>query len=631
MKTKRPGGGATGPMCVCMLILVLVQAPAQAVTMNWNTFMGSAGVDGGYGMAVDGSGNVYVTGEAEAAWGTPVNAHAGGSDAFVAKFDSTGALVWNTFMGSANNDYGLGLAVDGSGNVYVSGRDNATWGTPINPHAGGFDACVAKLDSSGNLVWNTFMGSAGDDNANNLVVDGSGNVYVTGYCTASWGTPINAYAGDRDGFLAKLDSSGNLVWNTFMGSAGSDVGYAIAAGGSGNLYVEGYSPATWGTPVNAHAGGFDAFVAKFDSSGNRLWNTFMGSAGIDYGYAIAADASGNPYVAGASYATWGTPVNAHAGGADGFVAKFDSSGNRLWNTFMGSAVYDGSFAIAAGGAGNVYVAGDTYATWGNPIHAYTGDYDAYLAKLDSSGKLVWNTFMGSAVYDGSYAIAAGGAGTVYVAGAGDATWGSPVNAYAGGTDAFATKFTDCFDADGDGYGTGPGCLVADCNDADNAIYPGAAETCNGKDDDCDKQTDEGLTTAYYRDADGDGYGDADNATQACGAPAGFVTDNSDCNDTDSFLHDICPECTVRVIPQSLGWFLGEKERTRTLIVIGKRETVFVENTEIRWDSPDILFVSKRVFFKRFMLMRVRLDGAALDKGNYRVLIGTCSGTLKLVE
>jgi len=348
----------------------------------WNTFLGSAGADQGKAIAVDGSGNVYVAGNSDATWGTPVNTHAGGDDAFAAKLNSSGVRQWHTFMGSVNWDKGYAMAVDGSGNVYVAGNSDATWGTPVNPYAGDYDVFAAKLNSSGVRQWHTFMGSVNIDYGWAIAVDTSGNVYVAGYSYATWGTPVNPHAGGIDAFAAKLNSSGELQWHTFMGSGSqNDSGLAIAVDTSGNVYVAGISWATWGTPVNAYAGDRDAFAAKLDSSGVRQWHTFMGSVNIDYGWAIAVDTSGNVYVAGTSYATWGTPVNPHAGGIDAFAAKLNSSGVRQWHTFMGSADYDLGNAIAVDNSGSVYVAGYSYATWGTPVNPHAGGTDAFVAKI----------------------------------------------------------------------------------------------------------------------------------------------------------------------------------------------------------------------------------------------------------
>ncbi len=172
-------------------------------------------------------------------------------------------LDWNTFMGSAATDYAHGIAVDRSGSIYVTGDSNASWGTPAQPWTGGYDAFVARLNDSGALQWNTFMGAASDDIAYGIVEDGSGDFYVTGYSFASWGMPVRPYAGGFDGFVARLNDSGALQWNAFLGSASYDIAYGIALDTSGNLYVAGWSGATWGTPVNPWTGGYDAFVAKF--------------------------------------------------------------------------------------------------------------------------------------------------------------------------------------------------------------------------------------------------------------------------------------------------------------------------------------------------------------------------------
>jgi hypothetical protein len=405
----------------------------------WTTFLGSSNQDSASSITVDGSGNVYVTGDSSATWGSPVNAFGGGNDTFVAKLDSSGALIWNTFLGGSS-DTGTGIAVDGSGNVYVIGNSDATWGSPVNAFAGGSDAFVAKLDSSGAPQWNTFLGGSGFDNGYGIAVDGSGNIYVAGESDAAWGTkPINGYCAYDDAFVAELDNSGTLQWNTFLGGSDDDYAHNITIDGNGNIYVIGYSSATWGSPVNAFAGNFDAFVAKLDSSGATQWNTFLGGSGMTLGVGIALDGSGNIYVTGVSTASWGSPHNDYSGNYDAFVAKLDGSGALIWNTFLGSSSEDASYGIAVDGSGNVYVTGLSAATWGSPLNAFSGGNDAFLAKLDGSGALIWNTFLGGSGSDSGTGIAVDGSGNIFVSGDSDATWGSPLNAFAGGGDAFVAR------------------------------------------------------------------------------------------------------------------------------------------------------------------------------------------------
>ncbi|MBF0457658.1 MAG: SBBP repeat-containing protein [Nitrospirae bacterium] len=239
------------------------------------------------------------------------------------------ALTWNTFLGGTGNDYGFGygdIAVDTIGNIYVTGFSTATWGSPVTAFGGGAaDAFAAKLNSSGVLQWNTFLGGTGTDRGWGIAVDTSGNVYVTGDSDSTWGSPVTAHGGvNADLFAAKLNSSGVLQWNTFLGGAGNDYIQGIAVDTSGNVYVAGYTNATWGLPVRAYTSGNDAFAAKLNSSGVLQWNTFLGGAGDDYGYGIAVDTCGNAYVAGYSNATWGSPVRAYTSGNDVFVAMIAS-------------------------------------------------------------------------------------------------------------------------------------------------------------------------------------------------------------------------------------------------------------------------------------------------------------------
>ncbi len=356
------------------------------------------------------------------------------------------SITWHTFLGSASEDQAEDIAVDGNGYVYVTGRSSATWGTPVRAYTGGIDAFVAKLNSSGSLLWNTFLGDDGaqfSDVGYAIAVDDSGNVYVAGYSDITWESPVNNYAGGYDGFAVKLDSSGVLQWNTFFGSTSGDIANGIALDGSGNIYITGSSFATWGSPVNAFAGGIDGFAVKLNNSGDLLWNTFMGSASSSFveetASGIAVDAGNNVYITGNSYGTWGSPINAYTGNSDAFAAKLNTSGVLQWNTFMGtSSGVDFTNGIALDGNNNVYIVGYSDDSWGSPINSFGGgDQDVFAAKLNSSGALQWNTFMGSSTTD-DYVddITIDGSGRSFIVGTTEATWGSPLNSYSGSQDAF---------------------------------------------------------------------------------------------------------------------------------------------------------------------------------------------------
>jgi hypothetical protein len=169
--------------------------------------------------------------------------------------------------GGASYDKCRGITSDSSGNVAIVGFTYAGWGTPVNPHSGGnTDAFVATLDSNGNPLWHTFLGSGdGYDEGYAVTIDNNGNVYVTGISYFSWGNPINPLAADdqKDVFIAQLSRTGTRLWNTFLGSTNEDYGNDITTDSNGNIYTIGDSvDSGWGNPINPHAGDYDAFVIK---------------------------------------------------------------------------------------------------------------------------------------------------------------------------------------------------------------------------------------------------------------------------------------------------------------------------------------------------------------------------------
>ena len=354
----------------------------------WSTFLGSSSYDYGNAIAVDCSGNLYAVGYSDATWGSPPagGGYKGGSDAFVAKLNSSGHLAWNIFLGSSNSDDAYAIAKGGNGYIYVVGNSLATWGSPVRSFTvsspANDDAFVAKLADNGTLKWNTFLGGDFWDSGMGIAVDGSGNAYVTGYSGASWGSPVQAFSGSENAFIAKLADNGTLKWNTFLASSRA---FGIAVDGGGNAYVTGYSYATWGSPIRLFSGDVDAFAAKLASNGACVWNTFLGGSSSDTGSGIAVDGSGNVYVAGYSQATWGTPERPFSGlgYSDVFAAKIDSVGALAWNMFLGGGSDDYGGSIAVDGSGNVYVAGESTATWGYPGRAFSGSgyYDAFVAKI----------------------------------------------------------------------------------------------------------------------------------------------------------------------------------------------------------------------------------------------------------
>ncbi len=414
-------------------------------TYTWNGFYGETANDYVASIVLDKSGNIYATGYSAVTWGSPIRAYTSSFDAQVIKLDPAGNLLWNTFLGAAGDDYGYWIAVDGSGNVYVGGLSPNTWGTPVRAYTLSIDAFVAKLDTNGNLLWNTFLGGNGNDSgagAPSIGLDGVGNIYLSGTSPSAWGSPtVRAYTSGTDDFIAKLDNTtGTMIWNTFIGGTGTD---SLISGAftdtNGNTYICGSSDATWGSPVRAYSSGVDLLVAKVDNTGNLVWNTFLGGTGAEYCFGTGLDKNGNIYVSARSNATWGTPVRAFSVGNDAEVAKLDASGILLWNTFIGGAGTDFGRSLAVDDDGNSYAVGWTDTAWGSPIRAYTSGNDAYATKIDTNGTLLWSTFLGGTGSDIAFSAALDSYRNIYIAGYSTVSWGTPFRAYTSGFDSSVVK------------------------------------------------------------------------------------------------------------------------------------------------------------------------------------------------
>ena len=311
----------------------------------YSTYLGGSGSDEGKGIAVDGSGNAYVTGRTGSSNFPTQSAlqsthGGGGDDAYVLVLTSGGSsLVYSTYLGGSGSDVGRAIALDGSGNTYITGQTFSsnfpTQSALQSTHGGSWDVFVSVLTSGGSsLVYSTYLGGSSGDRGYGIAADGSGNAYVTGL-TGSPNFPIQsafqAIPGNgQDGFVLVLTSGGSsLVYSTYLGGSGSDQGNGIAVDGSGNAYVTGQTASadfpTQSALQAIHGGGYDVFVSVFNSGGAALMSTYLGGSGSDEGKGIAVDGSDNAYITGQTVST-GFPIQSafqaiHGGGNDVFVVK----------------------------------------------------------------------------------------------------------------------------------------------------------------------------------------------------------------------------------------------------------------------------------------------------------------------
>jgi len=426
---------------------------AQSDVWQWAKQAGGTYWDEGCDIAIDSSGNSYVTGcfYGTASFGSTNLTSSGQDDIFVAKLDSSGNWLWAKKAGGAYYDYGLGIATDSSGNSYVTGcfYGTASFGSTNLTSSGQDDIFVAKLDSSGNWLWTKQAGGTNYDGGYSIAIDSYGNSYVTGYFrgTASFGSTTLTSSGESDIFVAKLDSSGNWLWAKKAGGTDYDYGYGIAIDSSGNSYVTGYFQgiASFGPYYKTTSGGSDIFVTKLDGDGNWLWAKKAGGAYYDYGYSIATDSSGNCYVTGyfKETASFGDINLTSSESYDIFVAKLDSSGNWLWTKQAGGTINDEGHGIAIDSSGNSYVTGYFWetASFGSTELTSSGDYDIFVAKLDSIGNWLGAKKAGGTLWDWSNGIATDSSGNTYLTGyfSGTASFGNITLTSSGSSDIFVAK------------------------------------------------------------------------------------------------------------------------------------------------------------------------------------------------
>jgi len=334
---------------------------------QWSQRFGTTSGNAGTAIAVDGSGNVvvagYFSGTVNFGGGNLVSA--GNLDIFVAKYNASGAHLWSRRFGGAGNDICRAVAVDGSGNVVVTGSFSNTvnFGGSDLVSAGNVDVFVAKFNASGVHQWSQRFGSTSGDEGEAMAVDGSGNVVVTGYfqLTVNFGGVPLVSAGSGDIFVARYNASGVHQWSQRFGSTLNDIGQAVAVDASGSAVAQGYFNGTvnFGGLNLVSAGGQDIFLAKYNSSGVHQWSQRFGSTGTEGGYAVAVFASGNVAVTGYFSGTvnFGGSDLVSAGDVDIFLATYNASGVHQWSQRFGGALGDVGQALAVNGSGTVVVTG----------------------------------------------------------------------------------------------------------------------------------------------------------------------------------------------------------------------------------------------------------------------------------
>jgi streptogramin lyase len=424
--------------------------------LSYSTYLGGSTEDRGESIAVDGAGNVYVTGFTFSTNFPTVNpvqaANWGHEDVFVSKLNAAGtALVYSTYLGGSGSDLSSGIVVNSQGDAIFTGSTTSANFPTVNAvqssiGGSGFDAFVAELNPAGSgLVFSTYLGGNGTDIGAGVALDPAGNIYLTGQ-TSSTNFPtanplqVTNHGGTHfgyDAYVTKLNSTGTaMVYSTYLGGSGDDEATGIGVDSAGNAYVNvatNSSDMPTVNPIQASYGGGstsggDAYVAKINAAGSALvYATYLGGNGDDIGNGIAVDGAGEAVVTGyttsSNFPTANALQPAFGGGySDAFVTKLNATGTALiYSTYFGGSGQDNARGIALDSSGNAYVTGITSSSnlpTVNPVQPTPGGLaDAFVTELNAGGSaLIYSTYLGGSGDDVGEAIAVDGSGSAYITG-----------------------------------------------------------------------------------------------------------------------------------------------------------------------------------------------------------------------
>lgn len=409
------------------------------ITRTWGTYSGGSADDSFSDLVLDSNSAIYVCGDTKsinniATSGAYQTTHGGGFyDAVLMKYDLNGNKLWGTYIGDSDMEFGFGVCLDGTGNVFLSGTVFGS-GTAIASAAShqsvcsvGPDAYLMKFSPSGSKIWGTYYGGSGADYSYGCKSDANGNIYIYGDTSTPTSTEIATASSHQtlfvspgnnfNGMLAKFSNAGVRQWGTYYGGEAESI-YDCMVDGQNNIIITGITSSsissfisTSGAYQTTFGGSQDAFIAKFNSGGVRQWGSYFGDSNDDDGSSCIIDNNGDIILCGTTTSTAGisTPgchqSNFSGGTGDGYLAKFNSTCSSLkWATYYGGNDWDYGTLLSVNPQNYIYFGGATksssaISTPQSYQPGYTGNFDCFLTKFAPNGLRLWGTYIGDSGAD----------------------------------------------------------------------------------------------------------------------------------------------------------------------------------------------------------------------------------------
>ncbi|MDR3272603.1 MAG: T9SS type A sorting domain-containing protein, partial [Flavobacteriaceae bacterium] len=375
----------------------IAAAQTQAPAIEWQKCLGGSGGDMASSIQQTSDGGYIVAGITNSNDGD-VSGNHGNSDGWVVKLNPSGEIDWQKCLGGSDYDSASSIQQTSDGGYIVAGRTSSNDGDVSGNHGGNSDGWVVKLDASGAVQWQKCLGGSNSEVFNAIQQTSDGGYIVAGYTNSNDGD-VSGNHGSDDFWVVKLNASGELLWQKCLGGSGQDSVYSIQQTSDGGYIAAGFTTSNDGDVSGFHGGYYDGWVVKLDASGNLLWQKCLGGSGFeDWAYSIQQTSDGGYIVAGYTSSNDGDVSGFH-GGYDGWVVKLDTSGKLLWQKCLGGSDWDFLYSIQQTSDGGYIVAGYTISNDGD-VSENNGNYhEAWIVKLDASENLLWQKCLGGSYYE----------------------------------------------------------------------------------------------------------------------------------------------------------------------------------------------------------------------------------------